>query len=78
MTLTEKIVFISDYIEPGRKFEGVEVLQKLAPKNLDEAVVAAIRSTLMYLLSENRLIHPRLLETRNDFLIKKASEEKEM
>jgi hypothetical protein len=50
----------------------VEVLQKLAPKNLDEAVVAAIRSTLMYLLSENRLIHPRLFGDKKRFFNKKG------
>lgn len=35
MTLLEKIIYIADYIEPNRDFEGVEELRRLAYEDLD-------------------------------------------
>jgi len=37
MSTLEKIVFIADYIEPGRTFKEVEQLRKEAFSNLDLA-----------------------------------------
>jgi nicotinate-nucleotide adenylyltransferase len=38
MTLLEKIIYMADYIEPNRGFDGVEELRKKAYENLDEAL----------------------------------------
>ena len=38
MTLLEKIIYIADYIEPTRDFEGVEPLRKLAYEDIDSAM----------------------------------------
>jgi nicotinate-nucleotide adenylyltransferase len=37
MTLLEKILYLADYIEPTRSFEGVDKLRSLAYDNIDEA-----------------------------------------
>ena len=41
-----KIIYIADYIEPNRDFEGVEKLRRLAYENIDEAIIAGIDETL--------------------------------
>ncbi len=54
MGLTEKIIFIADYIEKGRNFPGVEELRKLAQENLDKAVLTALSGTIKHLESLNK------------------------
>ena len=46
MTLLDKIVYLSDAIEKGRDYPGVEDLRRLAFEDLDRAVCMSIRSTL--------------------------------
>lgn len=54
MSELEKIVFISDYIEPNRKeIRGLSKIRKTAFENLDEAVFLILEHTLLYLKEEN-------------------------
>lgn len=46
MNLLEKIVYMADYIEPNRDFEGVEKLRELAYENLDEALALGLEMSL--------------------------------
>ena len=46
MSLLEKIVYMADYIEPHRSFEGVDDLRELAYKDLDEAMRLGLRMSL--------------------------------
>lgn len=58
MTLLEKIIYISDYIEPTRAhFEGVEKARKLAYENIDKAMEYILKSTIIYNEQKGRLIH---------------------
>jgi predicted HD superfamily hydrolase involved in NAD metabolism len=50
MSLLEKIVFLADYIEPGRRFPGVEEVRKTAESDLDRAVLAALAKTIVFLI----------------------------
>ena len=46
----EKIIFIADYIEPGRKMiPGMEEIRRAAFCNLDEAMFLILENTLSYL-----------------------------
>lgn len=65
MTLLEKIIYISDYIEPGRKFPGVDEIRKLAYKNLDKALLKAMDKSIKYLIDKGLYIHPYTLNARN-------------
>lgn len=78
MTLLEKIVFVADYIEPLRYFEGVEELRKAAYENLDRCTVLCTDSTIRYILKNGDLLHEKTIETRNYsiMLIKRSSSEK--
>ena len=53
MTLLEKIIFISDYIEPMRsKAENLPLIRHMAFEDLDLAVYTTLRDTLVYLEKE--------------------------
>ncbi len=47
MTLLEKIVYIADYIEPERDFDGVEKLREYAYEDLDMAVLYGLENTMI-------------------------------
>ena len=66
-----QIVFVADFIEPGRDFEGVSKVRMAAFKDLNQALLMKCSMTISHLLNNNLKIHPRLLETWNSFLGKK-------
>ncbi len=49
MSRLEKIVFLADGIEPGRKYPSVEEIRGLAKKDLDEACICMLEHTIAYL-----------------------------
>ena len=52
MNILDKIIFIADYIEPGRnKAPNLEKLRKLAFHDLNACMAQILRDTLMYLNS---------------------------
>lgn len=64
MSLLEKIVFISDYIEPGRKqAPNLQEIRKLAFIDLDRALVRILEDTLLYLKSTGEEIDPMTEKT---------------
>ncbi|MFC0473427.1 bis(5'-nucleosyl)-tetraphosphatase (symmetrical) YqeK [Halalkalibacter kiskunsagensis] len=71
MTLLEKIVFLADYIEPGRKFKGVEDVRKLAKKDLDEAIIQVLENTIAFLMKRRQLVFPDTLATYNQLITNK-------
>ena len=68
MTILEKIVFMADYIEPSRNFEGIEEIRKMAYEDLEQSMVLAIDSTLKYLMKTNKKIYYKTIITRNFYL----------
>ena len=69
MTQLEKIVYLADYIEPYRKFIGVEEVRQLAYEDLDKSLLLAMDQTIVFLVNNNRLISPDTIEARNQLLI---------
>ena len=50
MSLLEKIVFVADYMEPGRKnIEGMDTIRGMAFCDLDQTVYQILHNTLNYL-----------------------------
>lgn len=66
MTLLEKIVFLADYIEPGRDFPGVDEVRQAAAENLDTAVYLELQKTVIHLLEKEQRVYPQTLEAYND------------
>ena len=54
MTRFEKILYLADYIEPTRDFEGIEELRALAYEDLDAAMVLALKMTIEEVRSSGR------------------------
>lgn len=57
MTLLEKIIYMADYIEPTRSFEGVDELRRLAYEDIDSAVIRGLQMSLEELASRNATPH---------------------
>ncbi len=58
MTTLEKIIYVADYMEPTRSFEGVEELRYLAFTDLDGALKLGLEMTLEMLKKTGREISP--------------------
>ena len=72
MSMLAKIVYIADYIEPNRDFDGVDELRRLAYTNIDEAIIKGIDDTIADLIKRGLLLHPDTIHARNDLVIKRA------
>lgn len=69
MTLFDKIIYLADYIEPGRKFHGVKQLRYLVKTDINEAMLYAFDLTIKHLIKEKKLVHPVTLAARNYLLL---------
>ena len=58
MSLLEKIIYISDYIEPDRDFEGIDEIRYAAQNDLDKGVLMALNSSINYVKSRKKTVHP--------------------
>ena len=68
MSLLDKILYVGDFIELGRKGESVEFVRSIAERDLDEAVYALSTIVMYKLLNTNRTIHPYSIDCRNSAL----------
>ncbi len=62
MSLLDKIIYMADYIEPNRDFEGLEALRELAYTDLDKAMMLGFEMSLEDLRHYGVLPHPNTLE----------------
>lgn len=65
MSDLEKIIFLADYIEPMRNFDGVERARQLAKNDLDTAMYFALNNTLKFLVDHDTYIVPTTVTARN-------------
>lgn len=65
MNLLDKIVYMADYIEENRSFEGVKTARKLAMQNLDKAMLYGVNASLRDLLRRGKRIHEDTVLARN-------------
>ncbi len=56
MSVLEKIIYLADYMEPNRSFEGVEELRRLTEENLDDAMYLGLTMTMEQLKAYRREI----------------------
>ncbi len=69
MSLLEKIIYLSDYIEPGRDYEGAEKIRQIAAEDLDKALLAAVDTAICSVVRRRLFLHPRSVEFRNSLLV---------
>jgi len=65
MTTLEKILYVADYMEPCRKFEGVERFRKLAYEDLDKALLLGVETTIQEMVDRKLPIHSKTLAARD-------------
>ena len=58
MNLLEKIIYVADYMEPNRNFDGVEKLRELAYTDIDKALIMGLEMTIAMLNEQGRQIAP--------------------
>lgn len=73
MSLLSKIIFVADYIEPGRHFKGVDEARDLVNKSLDAVTFFKMRETIKHLVEENEVIYVESVVVYNHW-VKKQEE----
>ncbi len=68
MSMLGKVLYLADYIEENRNFEGVEMIRQLASTDFDQALLAAVNNAIRSVLARNLILHPRSVEFRNSLL----------
>jgi len=67
MTGLQKILFVADYIEPGRHMDcsphSLAKIRKVAFENLDDATLMVLENTMEYLSTKNQIIDSTTKET---------------
>ena len=76
MGTLEKIIFIADYIEVNRDFDGVEALRKIAAADLNQAVLAGYDSTISHLLEQKKTIYTGTVINRNALILAMQADRK--
>ncbi len=68
MTLLEKILYIADYMEPNRDFDGVAKLRALTETDLDAALLLGFEMSIDLLERENKPLDRFTVEARDHLL----------
>ena len=67
MSLLDKIIYIADFIEPGRNFRGVKTARRLAKRDLDTCMEYILSFMLRYLLRMRKCICEDTLLAYNEY-----------
>ena len=66
MNILEKIIYVADYMEPNRDFDGVEALREAAFTDIDKALKLGLEMTISLLRKEGKTISKESLEALQD------------
>ena len=64
MTTLEKILYVADYMEPNRDFDGVEQLRQLAYQDLDKALLLGVETTVQEMRDRQLPVHKNTLQAQ--------------
>ena len=65
MTTLEKVIYLADYIEPNRDFDGVERLRALCYQDLDKGLLLGVETTIQEMEERRLPIHRKTLLARD-------------
>ena len=68
MNLLTKIIYLADFIEPGRKFDGVEKAREAADRSLDEAIIISSGMVIIHTVRKGKSLHVDTIKARNYLL----------
>lgn len=76
MTKLDKILYLADMTSAERDWDGVEKLRKLEMKDLDEAMLAALKQTNGFVCSQGKPLDPMSKAAYEDILAHRAQNTK--
>jgi predicted HD superfamily hydrolase involved in NAD metabolism len=56
MTMLEKVIYLADFVEPSRDFEGVEELRELVYDDIDKGLLMGLEMSLYEVLGKKTVI----------------------
>lgn len=65
MSKLDKIIYLADVMEPGRDFNGLQEIRKLAEVSLEDAFAAAYKGQLIFIIEKGGYLHPRTVDVWN-------------
>ena len=68
MSILEKVIYLADYIEPTRSFDGVEMLRELAYQDIDKAVAAGLELSIKEIEAKGLRVDP-MTTTALEFIL---------
>ena len=71
MTMLQKIIYISDMIEPSRVFDGVSIIREKVLEDLDLGVIQGMVHTIRHLIDKGQIVDKNTIEARNYLIIQK-------
>ena len=77
MTRLDKILYLADMTSAERDWPGVEKLRKLEKKDLDAAMLAALKQTNDFVLSQGKPLDPMSKAAYEDILACSGQNERE-
>lgn len=70
MSPLEQVIYMADYIEPARDFDGVEKARQITAQDLEAGVAYQTKHTLQYLIDNDKPVYPKTIETYNAWVPK--------
>ena len=64
MTLLEKILYLADYMEPTRDFDGVERLREVVRQDIDRGLLLGLTMTIEEMREMGNPIHHLTLDAQ--------------
>ncbi len=74
MTGLEKVVYLADFFEPGRRFPGMKTIKEAAMTDLDGGLLEAARQTIRFLLEKKVPIQLEVMRMYNEIVQTMESE----
>lgn len=68
MTLLEKVIYLADYIEDNRTFDGVENVRSIAFNGIDNAMITALGQGINEVIEKGSEIHIDTVECYNGLI----------
>lgn len=65
MTPLDQVIFLADYIEPGRKFPGLDEVREKAWQDLTAGCWLAAKNTISFLIQKNQPVYPDTFHAYN-------------
>lgn len=65
MTLLDKLVFIADFIEPGRDFEDAKIVEKELYKDFDKGLLLSFKLQILHLIENDMVVGLDIMKAWN-------------